>query len=193
MQRSLIFGKKFGTTTGSQILLWVAIGFHTTGIYTMDIHWVYFFTRIKMNGINITNKNSMTAKIKFRGFRTDGKGWVIGLPRYCESDNSWGIEWWENGTRFLEEIHPSSLGMFTGLTDKNGKEIYGAIGEKGGDVVQYKGGKKERGKQRGVVTSFVVFRNGMFTVDKNESILHDFAVLVICEIIGNQWEVDNGK
>lgn len=131
------------------------------------------------------------AQIKFRGFRTDGKGWVEGDLVKWKSRNLYAVlpqegDQWNNPFDFT--IHPESLGMFTGETDKNGREIFGAIGERGGDVVKYIGGKKERGKPRGFVTSFVIYKRGMFTVDNNQSIVHDFAILPLCEIIGNQWE-----
>ena len=117
--------------------------------------------------------------IKFRGFRTDGGGEAKGLPRYCEPDNSWGIEWWENGTRFLEEIHPSSLGMFTGKTDKNGKEIFT------GDLLHRYLGVHWR----------VVFKDGhIFAESINGSGLYlHYSEFFVCEIIGNQFEQDNGN
>lgn len=34
------------------------------------------------------------------------------------------------------EIAPATLSMYTGVDDKSGKKIFGAIGEKGGDVWQ---------------------------------------------------------
>lgn len=33
------------------------------------------------------------------------------------------------------QVEPESIGMFTGLHDMSGNEIYGAIGNKGGDIV----------------------------------------------------------
>jgi hypothetical protein len=34
------------------------------------------------------------------------------------------------------QVEPESIGMFTGLQDRKGNEIYGAIGDKGGDVFE---------------------------------------------------------
>ena len=62
--------------------------------------------------------------IKFRGLRTDGKGWVYGGYFQHTPD--------EDGFRYYifdfnegaVEVIPESVGQFTGLHDKNGKEIY---------------------------------------------------------------------
>lgn len=62
----------------------------------------------------------MDRVVKFRGLRTDGKGWVYGdllcnwtIPIIL-SDN--------DGNEY--KVIPETIGQFTGLTDKNGKEIY---------------------------------------------------------------------
>ena len=119
----------------------------------------------------------MTQPIKFRGFRVDGKGWVEGFYFFNGTDH--GIVHNTGFPGMWTAIHPSSLGMFTGLHDKNGKEIFGAIGEKGGDVVQSDWGY---GFPR-----CIVFLD-TFNYAKIECTISDNI-----EIIGNQWEVDNGK
>ena len=62
--------------------------------------------------------------IKFRGLRIDGKGWVYGGYFQHTPD--------EDGVRYYifdfnegaVEVIPESVGQFTGLHDKNGKEIF---------------------------------------------------------------------
>ena len=77
-------------------------------------------------------------EIKFRGKRVDGKGWVIGLPKYnsygrigyiCGFFDVDGIDIYEE-----YEVIPSTVGQYTGLKDCKGNEIYE------GDILSYKSG-----------------------------------------------------
>jgi hypothetical protein len=142
----------------------------------------------------------MTQQIKFRGFRTDGKGWVEGFYAKLEI-NAGEIDhvifeptepvFQSEGVYLGTIIHPESLGMFTGQPDKNGREIVGAIGEKGGDVIAI-----------GDFVLFVKFENCSFRLfssaiknsDGNPlrwgelSRIWDLGYQKSIEIIGNQFE-----
>lgn len=69
----------------------------------------------------------MKREILFRGNRTDGKGWIEGLPIYLteyakDFDDIDGIQC--NKTRENYDVEPETVGQFTGLTDKNGTKIF---------------------------------------------------------------------
>lgn len=72
----------------------------------------------------------MNREIKFRGLRTDGKGWAIGF--YNESilkEKKYFIMADLLSREFVQVI-PETVGQYTGLKDKNDVEIYE------GDIIQ---------------------------------------------------------
>jgi hypothetical protein len=71
----------------------------------------------------------MNRTIKFRGLRTDGKGWAVGcLYGPIENEPSTFIGVWRGD---IHQVKPETVGQFTGLTDRNGREIWE------GDLVRY--------------------------------------------------------
>lgn len=67
----------------------------------------------------------MKREIKFRGLRADGKGWVYG-SFLKELYNSYIVECVDQ-TRYAFtniSVTPETVGQFTELKDRNGKEIY---------------------------------------------------------------------
>lgn len=109
----------------------------------------------------------MNREIKFRGLSFD-KGWIYG--NLIKSDQS---TWIRESDYYNFKVKVDTVGQYTGLHDKNGKEIYE------GDIAKYEN-----------MTGKIMFFNGSFILSDLEE-TEEWELGVInedIEVIGNVFE-----
>lgn len=120
-------------------------------------------------------------EIKYRALSTNNKNWIYGFPLLYGFEN-----WIADRYGIKKNIKPKTVGQYTGLKDKNGKNIYE------GDIIHYfithwiNGCPVEREEKR-----LVSYSDGCFWLTDNKG---DDALFFVreeddeIEVIGNIHE-----
>lgn len=135
----------------------------------------------------------MNRQILFRGKRLDNGEWVYGDLEYNRMKNIARIHTYDEEGEYLMQhlVEPESVGQFTGLTDKNGKDIYE------GDIIRLDSHAWLDWKEFDGVNAEIVYDNGTFEARwknpdagkpypfQNPDDEEDVEAEYVCEFIGN--------
>ena len=112
-------------------------------------------------------------EILFRGKRIDNGEWLEGNiiinHDFVAIMSYSGCQYWHD----IIEVNSSTIGQFTGLTDKNGVKIFE------GDIVEV-----DHDSLYGA-RGAVFFDKGVFMVNNVSNVLSLYGLLPWCEVIGN--------
>lgn len=132
-----------------------------------------------------TRKEAAMREIKFRGKRLDDNRWIYGdLMRHQDGDTFIGDNthyWTDDGYHNNEyeevrAVEDDTVGQFTGLCDKNGKEIYE------GDILGFY-------EDPDFLPETVIFSEGSFIVKDDYTTTAMSAIDTECRtIIGNIYD-----